>query len=220
MTPLELITACASVVNGGNLMRPYILDKVADTSGKTILQNYPEVRRRTISESTSATMREILESVVSVGGGKNAKVDGYRIGGKTGTAQKYKDGIIARGMYVSTFLGFAPADDPEYILLFIVDEPKTGAYYGSIVAAPYAGKIFSQIFDYRGWKPSDYVEKEKFTMPDVTGLTVTEAVAQLKKLNMYYEMSGEWTEGAKVVKQIPVSGSYVTEDNIVVIEVA
>lgn len=220
LTPLELITACASVVNGGKLMRPYILDKVVDTSGKTILQNYPEVRRRTISESTSLTMREILESVVSVGGGKNAKVDGYRIGGKTGTAQKYKDGVIARGMYVSTFIGFAPADDPEYILLFIVDEPKTGAYYGSIVAAPYAGKIFSQIFDYRGWKPSDYVEKEKFTMPDLTGLTVTEAVAQLKKLNMYYEMSGEWMEGAKIVRQIPVSGSYVTEDNIVVIEVA
>lgn len=219
MTPLELITACASVINGGKLMRPYILDKVVDNSGKTIVQNYPEVRRRTISESTSKVMREILESVVTDGGGKNAKVDGYRIGGKTGTAQKYKDGVIANGMYVSTFIGFAPADDPEYILLFIVDEPKNGAYYGSVVAAPYAGEIFSQIFGYRGWKPSDYTEKEQFLMPDVTGLTVTEAVAILKQNNLYYEMSGEWSEGALVNKQIPVAGSYVTEDNIALINV-
>jgi len=219
VTPIELVTACASVINGGKLLKPYVLDKVIDNNGKTIVQNYPEVRSRTVSESTSATMREILESVVSVGGGKNAAVPGYRIGGKTGTAQKYMNGTIARGMYVSTFLGFAPADDPEYIMLFIVDEPKAGAYYGSIVAAPYAGKIFSQIFDYRGWQPSDYVGKVQFVMPDLVGLSVTEAVAELKKLNMYYEMSGDWTEGAKVVRQIPVAGSYVTEDNIAVIEV-
>ncbi|MGN1042408.1 MAG: penicillin-binding transpeptidase domain-containing protein [Christensenellales bacterium] len=220
LTPVELICACASVINGGKLMRPYVLDKIVSTEGKTIVQNYPETRRTTVGSQTSETMRSILESVVNEGGGKNAKVNGYRIGGKTGTAQKYSNGTIARGMYVSTFIGFAPADDPEYILLFIVDEPKNGAYYGSVVAAPYAGQIFSDIFAYRGWEPADYVEKEKFLMPDLTGMTVTEAVAQLKKLKMYYEISGEWTDGALIKKQIPVSGSYVTEDNIVVIDVA
>lgn len=219
VTAIELITACASVINGGKLMTPYILDKIVDNNGKTIVQNYPIERRKTISSETSAVMREILESVVTEGGGKNAKVDGYRIGGKTGTAQKYANGVIAQGMYVSTFIGFAPADDPEYIMLFIVDEPKGDAYYGSIVAAPYAGEIFAKIFAYRGWKSGEYMEKESFTMPDLTGLSITEAVKTLKSLNMYYEISGEWREGSLVAKQLPVAGSYVTEDNIVIIDV-
>lgn len=220
VTPIELLTASASVINGGKLLRPYILDKVVDRNGKTVFENFPEVRNTTVSAETSSIMREVLESVVSVGGGKNAGVAGYRIGGKTGTAQKYSNGTIAHGMYVSTFLGFAPADDPEYIMLFIVDEPKNGAYYGSVVAAPYAGEIFAKIFDYRGWQPTDYEEKEKFAMPNLVGLTVTEAVTQLKKLNMYYEISGEWSEGTLVRKQTPIAESHVSEDNIVVIEIA
>lgn len=219
LTPIELITACASVINGGKLMTPYILDKVVDKNGKITVQNYPIERRQTISENTSALMREILESVVSEGGGKNAKVEGFRIGGKTGTAQKYANGAIAQGKYVSTFLGFAPADDPEYIMLFIVDEPQGGAYYGSIVAAPYASEIFSKIFAYRGWTAENTVEKEKFEMPDLIGKTVTEATAELKKLNLYYELGGEWYEGAKVTYQIPVAGSLITEDNVVLIDV-
>ena len=93
-------------------------------------------------------MREVLESVVLVGSGKNAQVTGIRIGGKTGTAQKYENGAIARGKYVSTFIGFAPADDPEYISLIVVDEP-VGAYYGGIVAAPYVGEIFKNLYQYK-----------------------------------------------------------------------
>lgn len=219
VTPIELLNAAASVVNGGKLMTPYIVDKIVDNDGKVLVQNYPIVKRNTVSAETSAIMREILESVVSEGGGKNASVPGYRIGGKTGTAQKYANGVIAQGMYVSTFLGFLPADDPEYILLFIVDEPKEGAYYGSIVAAPYAGEIFSKIVTYAGMQPDYYEEKEKFRMPELEGMTLTEAVKTLKRLNLYYEMSGEWTEGAKVLRQIPVGGSYVTEDNIILIDV-
>ena len=183
------------------------------------MQNYPIVKRNTISSETSALMREILETVVSEGGGKNAQVPGFRIGGKTGTAQKYANGVIAQGMYVSTFLGFMPADDPEYILLFIVDEPKGGAYYGSVVAAPYAGEIFSKIVSYKGMQPSSYVEKEKFRMPLLEGLTLTEAVKILKQHNLYYELAGEWTEGAKVAKQLPLANSYVTEDSIILIDV-
>lgn len=219
VTPIELLTAAASVVNGGKLMTPYILDKIVDNDGKVLVQNYPIVKRNTISSETSALMREILESVVSEGGGKNAQVPGFRIGGKTGTAQKYANGVIAQGMYVSTFLGFMPADDPEYILLFIVDEPKGGAYYGSVVAAPYAGEIFSKIVSYKGMQPSSYVEKEKFRMPLLEGLTLTEAVKILKQHNLYYELAGEWTEGAKVAKQLPLANSYVTEDSIILIDV-
>ena len=219
VTPIELLNAAASVVNGGKLMTPYIVDKIVDNDGKVVVQNYPIVKRNTVSAATGSIMREILESVVSEGGGKNASVPGYRIGGKTGTAQKYADGAIAQGMYVSTFLGFLPADDPEYILLFIVDEPKGGAYYGSVVAAPYAGEIFSKIVSYAGIQPDYYEEKEKFRMPDLTGTTLTEAVKTLQQLNLYYEMSGEWTEGAKVLQQIPVAGSYVTEDSIILIDV-
>lgn len=221
VTATELITACASVINGGKLMTPYILDKVVDDTGKTVVQNYPIEKRRTISENTSATMREILESVVAVGGGKNAQVAGYRIGGKTGTAQKYANGAIAQGKYVSTFLGFAPADDPEYIMLFIVDEPQQGgAYYGSIVAAPYAAEIFEKIFQYRGWEPAGIEQKQQFEMPQLVGMSVTEAVKELKQLNLYYEISGEWAEGSTVKSQIPIAGSYVTEDNIVLIDVS
>ncbi len=219
VTPIELLNAAASAVNGGKLMTPYIVDKIVDNDGKVVVQNYPIVKRNTVSAATGSIMRKILESVVSEGGGKNASVPGYRIGGKTGTAQKYADGAIAQGMYVSTFLGFLPADDPEYILLFIVDEPKGGAYYGSVVAAPYAGEIFSKIVSYAGIQPDYYEEKEKFRMPDLTGTTLTEAVKTLKQLNLYYEMSGEWTEGAKVLQQIPVAGSYVTEDSIILIDV-
>lgn len=219
VTPIELLTACASVINGGKLLTPYVLDRVTDNTGKTVFQNYPTVKNQTISAETSALMREILESVVTDGGGKNAQVAGYRIGGKTGTAQKYVNGAIASGLYVSTFLGFAPADDPEYIMLFIVDEPKGGLYYGSIVAAPYASTIFSKMFDYLGWTAATYEEKAQFAMPDLTGKSLTEAAAELKKLNMYYEVGGEWTSGSKVVSQLPVAGSYVTEDTIVIIDV-
>ena len=100
-----------------------------------------------MSESTSATLRAMLETVVLEGSGKNAAVEGVRVGGKTGTAQKYENGQIARGKYISTFIGFAPAEDPEYITLFMVDEP-VGAYYGGVVAAPYVGEIYTNMFAY------------------------------------------------------------------------
>ncbi len=209
MTPIELLTACAAVVNGGNLMKPYIVDKIVDREGKIIMSNYPSIQRKVISEETSELMREILESVVSDGGGKNAQVSGYRIGGKTGTAQKYKNGVIAQGLYVSTFIGFAPANDPEYMLLFIVDEPKGGVYYGSMVAAPYTSEIFANIFNYKGWESSEVNKKPAFEMPNLEGMSISNAYATLKKAGIYYEVAGE---GGKVIGQLPVAGSMVTTD--------
>ena len=168
-----------------------------------------------VKSETSAMMREILESVVNEGGGKNAKVDGYRIGGKTGTAQKYENGTIARGKYVSTCLGFTPADDPEYIALMIVDEPQAGAYYGSIVAAPYVGEIFSKIFSYRGMEPVGLENPEQFAMPDLLGMTITDAVLELKKYGMSYEIDGE---GGVVRYQMPAPGAMVTKNNVALIQ--
>lgn len=216
VTPIALLSACASVINGGKLMRPYIVEKVVDTSGKDVYRAEPTVRRFTISEGTSEKMREILESVVTEGGGKNAQVAGYRIGGKTGTAQKYENGGIARGKYVSTFVGFAPANDPEYILLFIVDEPTGGVYYGSMVAAPKAAEIFSNTFNYLGWKGENVIEKESFLMPDLVGRSVDECDKILKEKKLVYQYLEK--EGVKVTYQIPAPGSKITEDTVVYIE--
>lgn len=217
VTPLELVRAAAAVVNGGKLVTPYLVDRIVGTDGSELYRAFPETSGSVISAETSAAMREILEKVVSEGSGKNAQVSGYRIGGKTGTAQKYENGVIAQGKYVSTFLGFAPADQPEYIALMIVDEPQGGVYYGSLVAAPYIGEIFAKIFAYRGMAPVEQEgEKRQFEMPDVVGKSLSEGILDLRKFNLYYESVGE---GSKIIGQIPVAGSVIDEDTVVWIEI-
>ena len=208
VTPIELVTAFLAAINGGELLKPYIVSKIVDNSGKEVFTGQKTVRRSVISEKTSAMMRDILESVVKEGGGKNAQVNGYRIGGKTGTAQKYEGGRVASGKYVSTFVGFAPADDPRYILLFIVDEPSGGVYYGSMVAAPYAAKIFSDLFTYIGLESGDKTELQKVSMPDVVGLATEEADKALKEVGITYEYLDKGT--GKISCQIPAPGSDVT----------
>ncbi|MDR1940658.1 MAG: PASTA domain-containing protein, partial [Clostridiales bacterium] len=161
-------------------------------------------------------MRGFLEGVVKNGGGKAAGVPGYSIGGKTGTAQKYVGGAIAQGKYISSFVGFYPAYEPEYVMMFIVDEPGTGVYYGSLVAAPYAGKIFSGIFSYLGIPPSlsesDMEAMNQFEMPDVRGMAYYDAEALLKKLKIFCEIDGG--DGDIVTYQIPAPGSMVTQRSI------
>lgn len=213
VTPIELLRAAAAVINGGKLVTPYIADYFTSPDGKIMYKNYPSVTTGVISESTSAAMREILEGVVLNGGGKNAQVPGYRIGGKTGTAQKYENGSIARGKYVSTFIGFAPADKPEYIALMVVDEPQ-GAYYGSVVAAPHIGELYGKLFAYKGIAPGNIVKNEEFPMPDLRGMSVTAARVALNNLGIYFETDGE---GTVVTTQIPAPGSKVTKDSIAII---
>lgn len=146
VTPIGLLTAAAAAVNGGYKITPALVGKIENESG--ILFNAAEGKgERVISRSASERLRGMLETVVTEGSGKNAAVEGIRVGGKTGTAQKYENGSIARGKYISTFIGFAPAEDPEYITLFMVDEP-VGAYYGGVVAAPYVGEIYTNMFAY------------------------------------------------------------------------
>jgi stage V sporulation protein D (sporulation-specific penicillin-binding protein) len=152
VSPLQLAAATAAAVNGGRYMQPYLVSQISSSDGITAQNMYPTMINRAISEQSSATVSKLLENVVSNGSGKNAYIQGYRVGGKTGTAQKFENGKIAQGKYVSSFVGFFPANDPKYLALVIIDEPQ-GANYGSIVAAPYAKQIFEQIIYYKEIKP-------------------------------------------------------------------
>ena len=141
---LQLACAAASAINGGYYYEPHLVRRIYDNYGYTLQETGATVKSRTVSEKTSTILAEMLEGVVRDGSGKKAYIEGYRIGGKTGTAQKYENGHIAAGKYVSSFVGFFPVEKPKYLTLVIVNEPQ-GAYYGSVVAAPCAGEIFQGI---------------------------------------------------------------------------
>ena len=149
---LQLACATASAINGGYYYAPRLVRKITADDGYIVKNNAPVLLRRTVSEKTSKTLAKMLEGVVTEGSGKKAFLDGYEVGGKTGTAQKYEDGRIAVGKYVSSFVGFFPASAPKYLTLVIVDEPQ-GAYYGSVVASPVAKEIFQGIIDLKQIKP-------------------------------------------------------------------
>lgn len=214
VTPVQMLVGVCEAVNGGKKVSPHFVEKIAYDDGKTLYEfSSPDVR--IIGERTSAEMRTLLENVVKEGSGKKASVSGYRIGGKTGTAQKYENGHIATGKYVSSFVGFAPADDPEYVILMTVDEPSSGAYYGSIVAAPYVGNIFSKIFAYEQIAPTDNAEKiEYIDMPELTDKSVDYALNELKKLGLYVECAGD---GDTVISTLPLSETKVKKGDVVLI---
>lgn len=153
VTALQLCVATAAAVNGGLRMQPYLVKEIsAPTTGKVVKRFSPTVVERAVSAETSAQIAKMLQRVVEEGGGKNAKIEGYQVGGKTGTAQKFVDGALATGKYVSSFIGFFPASSPKYLTLMIVDEPQ-GQSYGSIVAAPYAKLVFQEIINYKNIAP-------------------------------------------------------------------
>lgn len=214
VTPVQMLVGVCEAVNGGKKVSPHFVEKIAYDDGETLYEfSSPDVR--IIGERTSAEMRTLLENVVKEGSGKKASVSGYRIGGKTGTAQKYENGHIATGKYVSSFVGFAPADDPEYVILMTVDEPSSGAYYGSIVAAPYVGDIFSKIFAYEQIAPTDNAEKiEYIDMPELTDKSVDYALNELKKLGLYVECAGD---GDTVISTLPLSETKVKKGDVVLI---
>ena len=148
ITPIQLLTTAASIINGGNRITPHFGVKVVDSGdGTETILEYP-VQTGIVSAETSALMREILEKVVSEGGGKNGQVEGYRIGGKTATSQTLPRGS---GKYISSFVGFAPADDPQIIAIAIIRHPK-GVYYGGQIAAPVIRQLFENILPYLGIK--------------------------------------------------------------------
>ena len=152
VTGLQLACAVAAAVNGGSYYVPRILKSIVPAGGGEVEFNFPVLKNRVISEEASAMLRTMLEGVVREGSGKNAYIEGYRVGGKTGTAQKYENGAVAVGKYVSSFVGFFPAHSPRYLALIIVDEPQ-GTYYGSAVAAPVAKSIFEDIITLKNIAP-------------------------------------------------------------------
>ncbi len=152
VTGVQLACAIAAAVNGGNYYVPHLLKSVVSADGKTVEENIPVLKNKVISEEASHILAEMLEGVVTSGSGTHAYIEGYKVGGKTGTAQKYEDGHVAQGKYVSSFTGFFPSDDPRYLALVIIDEPQ-GTYYGSTVAAPVARQIFEDIIKLKNIQP-------------------------------------------------------------------
>ena len=211
-TPIQMVRAISAVVNGGYLMEPYVVAQVLDEDGNVLQQREPKVLRQVISEETSRIMRELMESVVTVGTAKNANVAGYRIGGKTGTSEKIdqreENGQLTRDKIVS-FVGVAPMDDPQYIVLVALDTPSrdTGIYIsGGVMAAPTVAAVFEDILPYLGVEP-DYgyeeLDRVNVTMPDVTGLTESKAATALQEQHLNYRIIGS---GKEIVSQIPAAG--------------
>ncbi len=215
VTPIALITAQAACVNGGYLRTPYLVEQILDDDGNIVFQHDSSTPvRQVISEDTSATVRECLEYVVSSGTGKNGQVAGYRIGGKTGTADKTgsKTASNPRGDVVVSFVCFAPADDPEIIMLLTMDTPSrnTGTYVsGGNMVAPTASKIMAEVLPELGIQP-DYASNDLVnadtTVPNVVGMTLEEAKERLSKSGFAYKTVGS---GATVTDQTPVGGAIV-----------
>lgn len=215
VTPLQMVTMVAAVANGGKMMKPHLVKQLVDEE-KNIIEDYkPTFVRQIISEETSRQMREILQSVVSVGGGKNAYLAGYRIAGKTGTSEKQPRG---NGKYVASFVGFAPADDPEIVCLVILDQPPVGAtYYGGLIAAPVVKNILEESLAYIGVEP-EYKEEEMdffdISVPSVTGMKKADAKAALEAVGFRAEFKG----GSELVtEQVPKAYSKLARDSKVVL---
>lgn len=204
VTPIQLLTAACSVLNGGRLMRPYLLKEAVSPDGTVLYRTSPKVVSTPISEETSLTMRKLLEDVVAVGGAKNARIPGYRIGGKTGTAQVYKDGRIVRNVHIGSFLGFAPADDPRIALLVIVDEADTPVDYGGTTAAPFARQILEDVLPYLGYQPDEGENSEPVQVPDVTGQPLWEARRTLSSMGLKVLDDGG---SGSVTAQMPSAGA-------------
>lgn len=217
VTPIQLITAVSAVANGGKLMQPYIISSITNAEGNVVAANQPKVVSNPITSETSALMRELLENVVEFGGGKNARIEGIRVAGKTGTAQIYRDGVISSDAHIGSFIGFAPADDPKIAVLVIVHEARMRPDYGSVTAAPYARDILSDSLAYLGIYPTadeDGEPVEEVEAPDVRGLKLGEAVRALSEAGLDCLTEGA---GELVVDQLPQAGARVNSGSQVLL---
>lgn len=214
VTPIQLLTSACAVVNGGKLMTPYVVKEIRSPDGELIEKNEPVIRSQPISEETSALLRRMLESVVENGGGKNAYIEGYHVGGKTGTAQVYVDGKVSTDMHIGSFIGFAPMDDPRIAVLMIVDRADLRPDYGSVTAAPFAREILYQSLVHMGVQKDSDKEISIKTVPDTEGLELSRAVRLLKDMGFRTMITGT---GAKVLSQMPLGGASMQEGSIVVL---
>lgn len=219
LTPIQLITACSAAVNGGKLMQPYVVRQVLDSDGNVVSNTEPYVKREVISEQTSKTVREILEQVVSEGSGQQARIPGYKVGGKTGTSEKLdeRDPETGRIPNVLSFFGFAPADDPQIACLVMLDDPDIYDAWGSVIAAPIVGSILSDSLPYLGIEPQyteEELEKQTNQVPYLVNYDIHEAESKLRIAGMRYRIMGG---GSKVLQQIPGAGEILPEEGSVVL---
>ena len=211
VTPLQQITAVSSIVNGGNLYKPYIMKSILDSKTNNVyLENKKEFVRKTISKNTSNIMRMALESVVAKGGGKVTYIDGYRVGGKTGTAQKVENGRYLENNYIMSFMAVLPSNDPEAILYLAIDNPKKTALLSSYTTTPFVRKILLDIINIMdiekqpNQKEKDYewMDKKYYDVPNVVGMTRKEAKKYLSNFEITFVGDGDI-----VVEQTPESGT-------------
>lgn len=227
VTPLQMTTALCAIVNGGYLVTPYVVDKVLDADGNVVKTTETRIKRQVISEETSATMRNILETVVNDNGGSNAYINGYRIGGKSGTTEKideYNQRLATTGedrmTYVPSFAAFAPADDPQIVMLVMADTPTGTQYYGSAVAAPVVSAVFKEGLPHLGIYPTytaDELAKMDAAVPYVLGMESQRAEAKLSAEGFEVRYVGDASSGATVTTQIPASGTSIPKGSTVVL---
>ena len=200
VTPIQQITAVSAAINGGYLNVPYVVSSIIDPNSETIIyQNKKKTKKQVISEETSATVRYALESVVANGTGRNAYIENYRVGGKTGTAQKVSDGKYLVGNYILSFIGFLPADNPEIIVYVAVDNPKGVTQYGGTVSAPIARSIMMSAIEILNIKEKSggmlkeyiYTDTKYLVVPNVVGMSKSEATKTLKDFNVKYSGNGD-----------------------------
>ncbi len=218
VTPIQMIAAMSAVANGGKLMQPYVVQQVLDSNGNVISNTDPIIKRQVISESTSNRVNKMLADSVNGGGAKNAYIPGYRMAGKTGTSDKTDQNVKNKTKdVVASFSGFAPADDPRYAILVMLDEPQTTIRFGGTLAAPVAQKVMAEALPYLGVEPS-YTEEEKAAMdrstPNVTNKKVSVAQTMLKNSDLKYQVVGS---GETVIKQVPEKGESIPRYGTVVL---
>ena len=218
VTAMELVTAYSAAINGGYMVTPHVVDHVVDSNGNIVLQNETEVKRQIVSEETSDIVREQLEAVVNNNPSHNAYIQGYRIGGKSGTAEKLDTSTADDRQYVASYCCFAPADDPEVIMLIMADEPnKEIGYYGSQVVVSYARDIMEEILPAMGFYP-EYSDGEDtdstVTVPYLQSADITSAESTLAQLGLTYEVVGD---GTTVASQSPSTGTSVTKGGKVIL---
>ena len=216
VTALQQVVAVSAAINGGTLYKPYIVKRIVEhETGQIIKEVKPTVvRNGIITEDTSMQVRMALESVVSLGTGRNAYIDGYRVGGKTGTAQKVNNGVYMTGNYIVSFIGFLPANDPEIVVYLAIDNPKGITQYGGTVSAPIVKNIMEDaivalvIEKQEGGTEKKYqwYDKKYYTVDDVVGLSKKDAAKKLKNFSIQYSGSG-----TTVISQSPSSGTRISE---------
>jgi len=219
VTPIQQVAAVSAAINGGTLYQPYVAKQLVDSqTNEVVMKKSPVAKRKVISEKTSEQIRYALESVVAQGSGKKAFIEGYRVGGKTGTAQKAQGGRYLENNYILSFIGFAPADDPQIVVYVAVDNPKNAIQFGGQVAAPIVGNIIEDSMRVLGVEQRKNQLEKKVTwldtpmieVPNLVGLEKNEIVNQL--FNLKLDISGE---GDKIVKQAPDPGTKVEEGSTI-----